>query len=296
MIAEEFGLSRFKVARLLAAARAAGVVRIQVVLPADLDAELSEQLRTTFALRRAVVAATDEEDLVALRETVGRVAAELLSELAVADDVLVIAWGRSLGSMTRSLSSLPRCTLVQLTGALSSPDVDENAVDLVRRAAALSGGRACTFYAPLLLPDSATAEVLRGQPGVREALDTLDHLTKAVVSIGAWQADDSTVYDALDPGERQRLARRGACAETTGVLFDEHGTLVDGLAHRVVGVTVEQLRRTPEVIALVYGDSKAEAALSVLRSGLVTSLVTHASLARRMLTGWRTADRPRDLP
>ena len=71
---------------------------------------------------------------------------------------------------------------------------------------------------------------------------------------------------------------------------------MDGLAHRVVGGTVEQLRRTPEVIALVYGDSKAEAALSVLRSGLVTSLVTHASLARRMLTGWRTADRPRDLP
>ncbi len=295
-IAEELGLSRFKVARLLAAARAAGIVRIQVLPPTHLDAALSEQLRRTFGLRHAVVAATEEVAPTALRETVGRVAADLLSELAVADDVLGIAWGRSLGCMTRSLLALPPCTLVQLTGALPSPDVGEDVVELVRQAVAVGGGRGHTFHSPLFVPDSATAEVLRAQPGIREALDVLDHLSKAVVSIGAWQADDSTVYDALDPHERRRLARRGARAETTGVLFDESGTPVDGLADRVVGVTLEQLRRTPEVIALVYGDSKADAAVSVLRSGLVTSLVTHASLARRILADRRTADRPQDLP
>ncbi len=295
-IAAELGISRFKVARLLDWARTAGVVRIQVVLPAELDAELSERLRVTFNLRHAIVVDTVEPDLTTLSTTVGRVAGELLAEVATADDVIGIAGGRSLRAMTTVASSLPACTFVQLSGVVSHPELHENAVELVRRVAAAAGGRAATFYAPLVVPDAATADALRRQHGIADTLAQLDRLDTAVIPIGAWRAGESTVYDTLDDDERRRLAACGAHAETSGVLLRDDGPLADPFTDRVVGVTAEQLRRTPEVIALAYGDSKADAVQAVLRSGIVTSLVTHASLARAVLAAAPAGDGPAGSP
>lgn len=282
-IADELGVSRFKVARLLASARTSGLVRIEVVLPSGVDGELSELLRTTYRLRHAIVVATEELEAPALRDLVGRVGADLLTELAVPGDVIGLAWGRSLRSMTQALTALPRCQLVQLSGVLARPDVDENALELVRQAAAVAGGRATGFYAPLVVDDAATATSLRQQPGIRDALSALDTLTKAVVSIGAWRAGDSTVFDELSARDREALAQQGVVAETTGILFDGEGRPLDALSDRVIGVSAEQLRRTPEVVALAYSDTKAAAVRSILSSGLVSSLVTHDSLARAVL-------------
>jgi DNA-binding transcriptional regulator LsrR (DeoR family) len=60
-IAGEFGVSRFKVARILEEARAAGIVRIEVRLPASLDASLARRLQVAFGLRHAIVVDTPEE-------------------------------------------------------------------------------------------------------------------------------------------------------------------------------------------------------------------------------------------
>src|SRR5260370_35745555 len=60
-IAAEFGLSRFKVARILDEARAAGIVHIEIQLPAGLDASLAHRLRGTLGLRHAKVGGTPEQ-------------------------------------------------------------------------------------------------------------------------------------------------------------------------------------------------------------------------------------------
>jgi hypothetical protein len=50
-IAEEYGMSRFKVARLIEAARRNGMVRIQLDPRGDVDIELSSQLQAAYGLR-----------------------------------------------------------------------------------------------------------------------------------------------------------------------------------------------------------------------------------------------------
>ena len=54
-IAEEFGVSRFKVARVLETALERDLVRIEIRVPAELDAERSDALRARYGLRHAVV-------------------------------------------------------------------------------------------------------------------------------------------------------------------------------------------------------------------------------------------------
>jgi DNA-binding transcriptional regulator LsrR (DeoR family) len=283
-LAEEFGLSRFKVARLIDEARDSGLVRIEIRHHGEIDVDLSARLGERFALRHSIVVDTPEDDAASLREHLGRAAAELLSEVITSEDVLGLAWARAVSAMVRSLRPLPGTAVVQLTGALALPDGRDTSVDVVRDVASSSGGMAHLFYAPFTVPDAATARVLRHQPEVARAFDQLPSVTKAVAGIGLWEPGQSTLYDASSEFDREELSRLGVCADISGVFLDADGEPVKTeLADRMIGINHEQMRAIPELIAIPYGVAKAPAVRAALRSGLIGGLVTHTALAQLVL-------------
>src|SRR5215217_5495010 len=97
-IAEEFGLSRFKVARLLDQARESGLVRIEIRHQGGIDVDLSARLQERFGLQHSVVVDTPDDDVESLREHLGRAAAQLLAELITPQDVLGLAWARAVSA------------------------------------------------------------------------------------------------------------------------------------------------------------------------------------------------------
>src|SRR4051794_16740081 len=292
-IAEEFGVSRFKVARVLETALERDLVRIEIRVPAELDAERSDALRARYGLRHAVVVespadgagAADHHD----PENLGEVAADLLGELVTEGDILGLAWGRSTIHMAAALDRLPPCTVVQLTGVYDAGTAERGSVEAVRRAAQVSGGDAHPIYAPMLLPDAATAAALRHQTGIARAFEYFDKVTVACVSIGSWEAGISTVHDMLAAEDRAHYASLGVAAEMSAHLFDAEGRRVGrDLGERCITVKTEQLRRIPEVVAIAGGQRKGAAIDAVLRSGLVTSLVTDTSAADYLMTAGTT--------
>src|SRR3954468_20406707 len=151
-IAEEFGLSRFKVARLIEAARSSGLVRIEIGHKGRIDVDLSARVQARFGLAHAVVVDTTEDTDESVRKHLGQVAAELLDELVGPGDVLGVAWSRSVGAMARALPRLAAVPVVQLTGAITMPDGDGGSIDIVRDVARAAGGPAYVFYAPFTCP------------------------------------------------------------------------------------------------------------------------------------------------
>lgn len=283
-IADEFQLSRFKVARLLDQARNSGMVRIEISHPGSLDLDLSARLQEALGLRRAIVVDTPEEEPAALRVQLGKAAADLLSEIVTADDVLGLAWARAVTAMTEQLTSLARVPVVQLTGALTRPDEEANSVELVRNVARLSGGPAYLFYAPLVVPDAATARALRHQPEVADAIRHFESVTKAVVGLGSWAAGQSTLFDALDDKACDQLRRRGVVADISGVFVTADGQPVQSrVTDRVIAINAGQMDAIDEVIAIPYGPGKVQAVRAAVRGGLVNGIVTHAPLARALL-------------
>lgn len=285
-IAAEFGLSRFKVARMLETAREAGLVRIEIGWPGAIDLELSAVLRERLDLAHAVVIDTFETDTKSLRGAVGRATARLLEEIVTDDDVLGLSWSRAVRDMTAALSHLAAAPVVQLTGALPRPDIEESAMELVRGVAQLGGGPAFLFYAPLLVSDADTARALRNQPEVARAVAQYGSVTKAVAGVGQWMTGQSTVFEACGEQERRALATRNVVAEISGILLDDEGNAVETeLTARTVGISAAQMRAIPEVIGIAYDEVKAPAVLAAVRGGLVKGLVTHSSLARAILSG-----------
>jgi len=284
-IAQEFDLSRFKVARLLETARANGLVRVEVAYRGPVDLDLSRELQAAFGLKHSLVVEAPEDDAAGIRRHLGVAAAELLAEIITADDVLGLAWARSLMAMRSGLTQLAPCTVVQLTGALSRPDVDESSIELVRDVARVARGPAFYFYAPMILPDAATAQALRQQPEVARAIARYSTVTKAVIGIGSWDPPASTIVDAITAREYRQLLRLGVHADLSGVFIDVDGApQPSALADRIISVTGEQMRAIPEVIAIAYGLAKTSAVRAAIRGGLVNGLVTHTALARQLLT------------
>src|ERR1700730_8142908 len=186
-IAEEFGISRFRVARSLVRARETGLVTIEIRLPSAIEPDLSDRLRRAFGLHHAIVVITPEVSAALHRVHLGEIGASLLTEIVVEGDVLGISWGRTLNSMTAALQSLARCTVVQLTGAIGSADVLQNSIEMVGRGGAGAGGAAYPIYAPLIVDTAEAADAIRRQPQVGEAIRLFESITKAVVANGSWE-------------------------------------------------------------------------------------------------------------
>lgn len=282
-IADEVGISRFRVARLLDIARESGLVRIEIRSASDVDTNLSVALQQRYGLQHAVVLDASDDDQSALRERLGQLAADVLSEIVSASDVLGLAWARSLRGIGSADGAIAAGHVVQLTGALSGPD-GSDVLGLVRRVARAGGGVPHVFYAPLVVSDAAMARTLRRQADISRASDMIGEVTVAVVGIGAWAPGMSTIFDMVEPVERDTTARLGVVGEISGALIDAQGNgVLAPLSRRIIGVSAQELANIPLVLAVAYGEAKAEAVRAALSGGLVQGLITHSALTRRLL-------------
>jgi DNA-binding transcriptional regulator LsrR (DeoR family) len=283
-IGKAFGLSRFQVARMLQDARRDGLVRIEIGAPGRLDRELSAALQEKLGLPKVVVVASKPSTPHATLEHVGRALAEEVAATVREGSVVGLAWSAAIAVMAQSLDRLPRCTVVQLAGALYPPAGVPGSVDVSRLVAQAAGGDAHTIYAPLVVTDADTAAGLRRQPEIADVLGRGRSLDLAVVSVGAWRPSASAVYDLLPAEERTAVAGAGACGEVSARLFDAAGRLVrTPLDDRVIGVAATQLKRVPHLITSSVGAFRAEATLAAVRAGLAHTLVVDEDLAAALL-------------
>lgn len=271
-IADELGLSRFKVARLLDEARARGLVKISIDMPADFDVPMGDEFARRHGLRRALIVRT----LGAVDQTVpllGAAAAQHLSRVLAPGDLLGMSWGRSLTSTVDAAGSFPAVDVVQLVGGLRS-NTSIPGAELVRRFARHTGGRPFVLHAPLLVGSASMAEALRADPSLAETTSRYSRLRAALVGIGSWNPARSSLRGEFDATERAELEARGAVADICTFVLDRNGHVVSSDATaRSVGVTSEELMRVPEVIAVAGGADKKDAIAASLRSGMVDTLV-----------------------
>jgi DNA-binding transcriptional regulator LsrR (DeoR family) len=284
-IAGRLGISRFRVARLLDAARACGMVRIEIGLPGGvLDADLSAKLCSAFGLRQAFVFNFPDDEPALLRHRLGEATGHALMDLLTPTDVLGLSWSRTLSGITAALTEFPPCPIVQLTGAVPPPD-GRDLLHLVHSVAGIGGGPAHVFYAPMIVDDAPTATALRHQRDVAGAFALVPSVTVAAVAIGRWAPGQSTIYEAITPEERDALAELGVCAELAGVFIGQDGKPVTTpIDNRMIVTPAPVLGRIPFVLAVAWGVSKRPAVAAAIRGGLVHGLVTHASLAQALLS------------
>ena len=167
--------------------------------------------------------------------------------------------------------------IVQTLGGIGPPDAEAYASALVRRLARALSASPILLPAPGVVATPAVRDALREDPHVNAALQQLDSLDMVFVGIGSL-ASNKVLNDgmSLPPEPTPSLLPR-ALWETSH--FDSStpraGRHIEP-QDRVLGVSVEQLRRTPRVVGIAGGKSKVEAILAALRADLLDVLITDA--------------------
>ncbi len=284
-IADEFGVSRFKVARILDQALRDGIVRIKVAEPPELDVELAEQVAQRFGLRQVLVLRPDDATGSTATHRLGQVCAQVLAERLGDGDVLGVSWGRTLHTLIDALPPLPAATVVQIVGSVPSADLNVNSLELVRRLGQSTHGAVFALHVPMVLDSPQLAASLRVDEHVAATVARYDDLTCAVVGIGAWRPGGSSLRSALTPDLVAELDACGAVADVCSTVVDADGNVVgDEVSARCVAITSAQLCAVPDVIGVAGGEHKGAAIAAAARAGLVGRLITDTAAAVAMLT------------
>lgn len=286
-IAELLGLSRSMISRLLVEAKKRGIVEIRIHRPILTDPGLERELMVRFGLRVARVLDVEHLPYPELLRQLGKLAAvELVAHLH--DGMTVaIAWGMTLWELVQALP--PRAyhhlRVVQCLGALGNQQSCDTPLITQRMAQAL-GAQYFPLHAPLIVESEAVCAQLQQQRMIQETLEMARHADLLLVGIGAVEPEVSSLKRAgyLSDADLAELARRGAVGDICGRYLDQMGrpvpTPFDG---RLVGITLEDIRRIPCVFAVAGGAIKGKAILAALRSGLLHILVTDKGAALEVL-------------
>src|SRR5882757_2908366 len=259
-IAEELGLSRFKIARLIDAAIEEGIIQFVFSEPGDLNTKLGEAVRRTYGLKAVLVLDGPDLPTSSLTAPLGNLAAQLLDETLADGQVLGIAWGRTLAATAKALTHLPKVDVVQAAGSPAGLDFSQNPVELVHRLASLSGGEAYPVYAPMWAEDPQLIQRLRQEPSVARAIGRYDDIDVLVVGIGSWNPAESGLCSGFPAPWRDEALAAGVQADVCATLIDREGREVPSrLDENGLGITTAQLRRIPEIIGIGGGLEKAEA-------------------------------------
>ena len=317
VIARHLGVSRSTVSRLLARARAQGIVRIEVVQPGGAGS-LERALHDELGVRTQIVPVREGTTEIHRLQQVAAVGAarmlDLVTELsplpalAGADQaaggagagaaglpvgeaglVVGVAWGTTMSEVAAALPvrQVPGLTVVQLNGASDPLREGPSAAEVLTRMGQVLGARTISFPVPAFFDQVATRQAMWSERSVKRVLAVARSARLAVFSVGSLGADvPSQVYAGghLSRADMTVLRREEVVGDVCTVLLRADGTWGDiDLNARATGPTPVQLSRIPRRLCIVAGTGKARATLAALRARVATDLVIDDATARAVL-------------
>jgi len=288
-IAKRFGLSRIKVSRLLKQAKQSQIVHISLVPPIEDHAGLEQELERRFGIEEAIVVTVQNPKNPESRAAaLGPAAAECLIRRISGNETVGITWGTTMMAVVDSLPvhPFPGVTVVQTNGGLGPVGNLEHSTELIRRIAGKFGARSRLLNAPGVVSTREAARALRTERHIAETLSMATKADIALVGLGILTPDSVLMRDGsiLTKKDVDLLNKAGAVGDVALRYFDRSGRLLDlEINERIIGLTFDQIRAIPCVIAVAGGEKK----LSVIRSALIGKipnvLVTDRATAQRLL-------------
>ena len=299
-IGERLGVSKSAVSRILRNAKDDGVIEFRIIddeWAVERDPSLEVALAGHFNLREVRVGKAPSPDQAL--DVVARLGAEVFAQLAPGATRIGFGWGETMQRLTDAIVPvrMPReTTLTSLVGGMPTLDTAPSGNNMLVTLAERCGIRADRFDAPAVVESEATYSALMKETSVKRALTRARASDLAFVGVGSHGVRTSRlVSDAmnLDAQEEAAFMAQGPAGDMCGYFFDDQGrALGPPSAHRVVGLTTEELVRIPTVVAAVAGLEKQRGARAALATGAVDVLVTDAELARALLPAASSTSRP----
>lgn len=298
-IAKRLKVSRATVVNHLRLAREQGIVDIRIAGSSFATNNLSKEIKAHFDLEDVYIVSNQilgeiknhrrEENLM---RQVARIGAMALCDIVSEEDILGVAWGKTIQLVAEELPSVNKAGLIvfQMIGSMKSPlmvAAETCAINIAKRFAA----ECYTLPAPAILSSKQLADALRAEPIIRSQLEKLGNVNKSLFSLGSCLPRTHLVRSGIaSQADLEWYVDNGAVGIICGRFIDKVGDPVVGpLDQRMIGIELDQLRAVQSGITVVSGLHKLEATIAAIKGGYTTHLVLDEHTGRELLQFSRKA-------
>jgi DNA-binding transcriptional regulator LsrR (DeoR family) len=287
-VGQRLGLSTAKVNRLLQRARQEGMVEITIRTPLRHLYDLENRLKAIFGIQEAVVIPRIAKDVNTYVHTLGRAGASYLLDHLRDGDIIGIGGGTGVYSVVQALES-SRAYDVKVAPVLGGVQgrVTTDVNYLVAQLAERLGGQAYRLHAPAFVDTSEHRDMLQSVGPIKEILDITRQASIALLGVGTVEPGESRFveFTALSAEDMRWIAETcGGVGEIGAYAYDIEGNpCASEYAERVVGLSLQELKRIPFVIGVAGTAAKARPLYGALRGGYLHTLITDEAAAQGVL-------------
>ncbi|PCN49020.1 DNA-binding transcriptional regulator [Curtobacterium sp. 'Ferrero'] len=280
-IAARLGVSRPTVSRLVAEARRAGLVRIEVVDPfQDETVALAERLQVVLGLQSVHLAAVTHPATLGV-DLAGPIATAFEGMGLAPGDAVLMSSGRTVYDVAQA--GMPRLSGVQLVptvGGQADPMPWFQTNEITRTAAEHSGAIPAFLFAQAI-PSAAMRATLDEDPAFQHVVGLWGSAKGAVLGIGAPPATRDAIARGIPVQDAAfDLAAGDVCLN----FFAADGSAIEFPgSDRMVRTSREVLAAVPHAVGVAVGEAKVASIIGAVRGRLVNELVTDAATARALL-------------
>lgn len=281
-------LSTAKVNRLIKSARQQGLVEINIKIPFQNIFDLEYRIEEKTGVEKAIVVPVFSDVPNAILQAVGEAAAGFLLDRIKDGDTLCIGGGQSLNALVRAIAPA-RSYSVRVAPSIggvqgrNETDVNNIADTLAKKL----GGRSYQIHAPAFADSSQERDTLIHLRQVKEVLDMARGANIGLVGVGDIDPNTSSFFrfTSLPQDELKKIGQqeRGV-GEILAQVYDLQGRpCAKEYAKRVIGITLEELRKIPLTIGIAALSHKAAPLAGALRSKILKAVVMDEDTAKIVL-------------
>ena len=285
-IAQELGVSRPSISRLLQYAKDKGYVNIQIVDPVEDMSHMEQRLKDKLHLKDVKIASSTINDEEEIKKYIGITAARYLDSIIKDGDIIGVGWGTTLYNMSQALvpKAIKGSQVVQLEGGVSHSEWNNYAREILESFAANFDTVAQYMPLPVIFDTKETKELVDKDRYIKRVLELGRHANIAIFSVGTVRPNALFFRLGYTGIEEQEKIQKSSAGDICSRFFDVEGRICNrALDDRTVGITLSELRDKEFSIMISGGEAKINAIRAALKGRYANVLITDQFTGKALL-------------
>ncbi|MEM5768891.1 MAG: sugar-binding domain-containing protein [Bacillota bacterium] len=289
-IAQILSTSRSNVSRMLKLIVDEGIVEFKIRgIKHVVHGKAWDELIDSYGLKELRVAPTGS-NTEETKRNIGEAAAEYLVTYVKDHMKVGISWGSTLQEFVRSLSThnpLVSADVVQLAAGYGHKLGPADGLETARELSGVLHGECYVLRAPFYIENEVTKDLMMQEAEMQSHFALFPKLDVILTGIGLVLTQYNAMYKSgcLTAAQCEEIARHGGIADLCGRALKSDGSAcLTEVDRRIVGVSLDDIRRCPMTIALAGGIHKKSSIIAALKGGYIDTLITDEQTALSLLS------------
>lgn len=286
-IAEKFNVSRPFISKMLQKAREKGIVEILVHDDPQQMSELEKNMELMFNLKQVLVVPTRDLNKELVTTAIGKAAAQFVQKLIKNGDRIGVSWGNTLYHMVREfpLEKKEDVNVIPLVGGTGNDRTEMHSNQIAYELSKKLGGKCKSLYAPSIVETEQLKEQIVRLPNIASVLEEGEQVDIALVGIGnPYTMSTMERFGYLSETVLEELRALDAVADINSRFINREGQIVNHpINNKVIGIGLESLKRSNQVVGLAFGLHKIESIRAALKGEYIHMLVTDEATAYQIM-------------